>query len=126
MRQGVESIGGAYLTGARAPGVASGLVSIGIEGWEPRQIVEELWNRWKIAGRAVPNPAAVRLPAKTLSPLAVTVICAAQLTMLRPAVVPRRVGYAHLMSIFAECIDRKIFPAGRQWRSVNALHLHTP
>lgn len=60
MRRGIEQIAGAYLTGARSGGVCSGLVSAGIEGWEPRQVVEELWQRWRIAGRAVSNPAAVR------------------------------------------------------------------
>jgi L-cysteine/cystine lyase len=60
MIDGIRSIGDCALTGATDPGVSSGLVTVAIEGWEPRQIVEALWERWRIAGRAVNHPPAVR------------------------------------------------------------------
>ena len=36
------------------------LVAVELEGWQPGQIVNALWDRWRIAGRAIRHPAAVR------------------------------------------------------------------
>jgi L-cysteine/cystine lyase len=60
MRAGLAAIPGTTLTGPREGSATCGLVSVAVAGWEPRQVVEALWDRWRIAGRAVNSPAAVR------------------------------------------------------------------
>jgi selenocysteine lyase/cysteine desulfurase len=60
LRAGVLSLAGAALTGPREGPTACGLVALTLEGWEPRQAVEALWERWRIAARAVAHPPAVR------------------------------------------------------------------
>jgi selenocysteine lyase/cysteine desulfurase len=40
---------------------ATGLTAVVLENWEPREIVEALWEGWRIAARAVAHPPAVRL-----------------------------------------------------------------
>jgi L-cysteine/cystine lyase len=60
LRAGVGDIKGATLTGPTDPAATCGLAAVAIEGWEPRQVVDALWNRYRIAVRAVASPAAVR------------------------------------------------------------------
>jgi len=54
------SIPGVSLTGPMDDDVSSGLVSLAIEGRRPQEVVQELWDRSRIAIRAVNNPPAVR------------------------------------------------------------------
>jgi len=61
MRAGVGDIKGATLTGPTDPAATCGLTAVAIDGWEPRQVVDALWNRYRIAVRAVANPAAIRI-----------------------------------------------------------------
>jgi selenocysteine lyase/cysteine desulfurase len=42
------------------PASVSGLTAVQLEGWQPSQVVEALWERYRIAGRAVAYPPAVR------------------------------------------------------------------
>lgn len=60
LKGGLAESPGCSLTGPSDPAASSGLVSVAVNGWQPRQIVEALWDRWRIAGRAVNNPPAVR------------------------------------------------------------------
>lgn len=60
LRAGIESIEGCRLTGPRGGSSASGLTTVAVEGWEPGQIVGELWSKYRIAARSVAYPAAVR------------------------------------------------------------------
>ncbi|HLF72438.1 MAG TPA: aminotransferase class V-fold PLP-dependent enzyme [Dehalococcoidia bacterium] len=60
MREGLSKLSGAMLTSPSAPGLTCGLVSAAFEAWQPQQIVDALWERWKISARTVPNPAGVR------------------------------------------------------------------
>jgi selenocysteine lyase/cysteine desulfurase len=60
LRAGLLALPGCALTGPREGPTACGLVAVTIEGWEPRQVVEALWERWRISARAVAHPPAVR------------------------------------------------------------------
>jgi L-cysteine/cystine lyase len=60
LRQGVASIKGCGVTGPMSGDAACGLTAVTTEGWEPRQLVEALWERWRIAVRAVNFPPAIR------------------------------------------------------------------
>jgi L-cysteine/cystine lyase len=60
LRAGVLALPGCSLTGPREGPTTCGLVALTVEGWEPRLLVEALWERWRIAARAVAHPAAVR------------------------------------------------------------------
>jgi selenocysteine lyase/cysteine desulfurase len=60
LRDGVESIKGAALTGPATGSSRCALVSVSIEGWEPAQVVDDLWTRTRIAARSVGFPAGVR------------------------------------------------------------------
>ena len=51
---------GCSLTGPLDAEVSGPLVSIAVAGWAPRQLVERLWERWRIAARVVNHPEAVR------------------------------------------------------------------
>jgi L-cysteine/cystine lyase len=55
-----SSIRGMSLTGPRDESVSSGLVSLAVEGRRPQEVVQELWERSRIAIRAVNNPPAIR------------------------------------------------------------------
>jgi L-cysteine/cystine lyase len=61
MRAGVSRIEGCTLTGPTDPETTCGLTAVAIYGWEPRQVVDALWERYKIAVRAVNSPAAIRI-----------------------------------------------------------------
>ena len=61
MRAGVARIPGCTLTGSTDPETTCGLTAVAIDGWEPRQVVDALWERYKIAVRAVNSPAAIRI-----------------------------------------------------------------
>lgn len=61
MRAGVAQIPGCTLTGPTDPETTCGLTAVAIEGWEPRQVVDALWDRYRIAVRAVNSPAAIRI-----------------------------------------------------------------
>jgi L-cysteine/cystine lyase len=54
---GIKNVG---LTCPTDPQLSCGLASITIEGWQPQQIVDALWERWRIAVRSVAFPPAVR------------------------------------------------------------------
>jgi selenocysteine lyase/cysteine desulfurase len=60
LRQGVASIPGCSVTGPATPDASCGLTAVVVEGWEPRQLVDALWERWRIAVRAVNFPPAIR------------------------------------------------------------------
>jgi L-cysteine/cystine lyase len=60
LRDGLASIPGCALTGPAAVDTSCGLTAVGLEGWQPRQLVDALWQRWRIAVRAVAFPPAVR------------------------------------------------------------------
>jgi selenocysteine lyase/cysteine desulfurase len=60
LRVGVAALSGARVTGPLEGGTTCGLAAVALEGWEPRQVVESLWDRWRISIRAVNNPPAVR------------------------------------------------------------------
>jgi selenocysteine lyase/cysteine desulfurase len=59
-KQGAAAINGLVLTCPTDPELSCGLASIGIEGWQPGQIVDAQWQRWRIAVRSVAFPPAVR------------------------------------------------------------------
>jgi L-cysteine/cystine lyase len=61
LRAGVAAIAGCALTGPPDSDSACGLASIAVEGWQPAQVVEALWQRWRIAVRAVVSPPAIRV-----------------------------------------------------------------
>ena len=61
MRAGVAQIPGCRLTGPTDPEATCGLTAVAIDGWEPRQVVDALWDRYRIAVRAVNSPAAIRI-----------------------------------------------------------------
>ncbi len=61
LKVGIQGIPGCTLTCPMDPNLSCGLVSVTVDGWEPQQIVDTLWNRWRIAIRAVGSPAAVRI-----------------------------------------------------------------
>jgi L-cysteine/cystine lyase len=60
LRQGVASIPGCGVTGPSTSDASCGLTAVVVEGWEPRQLVDALWERWRIAVRAVNFPPAIR------------------------------------------------------------------
>ena len=60
LRNGIGELGACRLIGPNGGPESCGLVAVELEGWQPSQVVNELWDRWKIAGRAVRHPAAVR------------------------------------------------------------------
>jgi L-cysteine/cystine lyase len=60
LREGLASIPGCTLTGPAAVDSSCGLTTVALEGWEPRQTVDALWQRWRIAVRAVAFPHAIR------------------------------------------------------------------
>jgi selenocysteine lyase/cysteine desulfurase len=60
LREGLASIPGCTLTGPAAIDASCGLTAVAVVGWEPRQVVDALWQRWRIAVRAVAFPPAVR------------------------------------------------------------------
>lgn len=60
LRQGAASIQGCGLTGPAGGDATCGLTALTVEGWEPRQLVDALWDRWRIAVRAVNFPPAIR------------------------------------------------------------------
>ena len=61
MRAGIGDIPGCTLTGPTDDETTCGLTAVAIDGWEPRQIVDALWERYRIAVRAVNSPAAIRI-----------------------------------------------------------------
>jgi selenocysteine lyase/cysteine desulfurase len=60
LREGVASIPGCGVTGPTSGDATCGLTAVTVEGWEPRQLVDALWERWRIAVRAVNFPPAIR------------------------------------------------------------------
>jgi selenocysteine lyase/cysteine desulfurase len=61
LRAGVARISGCSLTGPASSDTSCGLASVAVEGWEPSQVVQALWDRWRIAVRAVALPPAIRI-----------------------------------------------------------------
>jgi L-cysteine/cystine lyase len=61
MRAGIGDIPGCTLTGPTDSETTCGLTAVAIDGWEPRQVVDALWERYRIAVRAVNAPAAIRI-----------------------------------------------------------------
>lgn len=60
LRQGAASIPGCGVTGPTTADASCGLSAVTLEGWEPRQLVDAMWERWRIAVRAVNFPPAIR------------------------------------------------------------------
>lgn len=60
LRRGVSSIPGCAVTGPISRDASCGLTAVTVEGWEPRQLVDALWERWRVAVRAVNFPPAIR------------------------------------------------------------------
>ncbi len=61
LRAGIATIPGCSLTGPTSFDSTCGLASVATEGWSPAQVVQVLWDRYKIAVRAVTDPAAIRI-----------------------------------------------------------------
>ncbi len=60
LRAGVSDIPGCSLTGPITEDATCGLTAVAVAGWEPRQVVDAMWHRYRIAVRAVNSPAAIR------------------------------------------------------------------
>jgi L-cysteine/cystine lyase len=60
LRNGLNELGACRIVGPNGGPESCGLVAVELEGWQPSQVVNALWDRWRIAGRAVRHPAAVR------------------------------------------------------------------
>jgi selenocysteine lyase/cysteine desulfurase len=60
LRVGIANIPGCTLTGPTSDDTTCGLTTVAVEGWEARQVVDALWERYRIAVRVVPSPAAIR------------------------------------------------------------------
>ena len=60
LRAGVGDIKGCSVTGPTSSDATCGLTAVAVDGWEPHQVVDALWHRWRIAVRAVALPPAVR------------------------------------------------------------------
>tara|TARA_Y100000310_G_C20265633_1_gene615652 strand:- start:152 stop:484 length:333 start_codon:yes stop_codon:yes gene_type:complete len=60
LKDTLKGISGVSLTGPDDPQLSSGLISFAVEGKEPLQVVEALWERG-VACRQVQNPDAIRL-----------------------------------------------------------------
>ncbi len=60
LRRTLSEMPGCTVTSPETPELSSGLVSVSVEGWEPEALVDELWESWRIAARAVAYPAGVR------------------------------------------------------------------
>ena len=60
LRQGVAAIPGCGVTGPISGDATCGLTAVTVENWEPRQLVDALWQRWRIAVRAINFPPAIR------------------------------------------------------------------
>jgi len=60
LREGAASIPGCGVTGPSTADASCGLSAVTVEGWEPRQLVDAMWERWRIAVRAVNFPPAIR------------------------------------------------------------------
>jgi L-cysteine/cystine lyase len=60
MRAGVAQIPGCVLTGPWQDEMTCGLTSVAIDGWQPRQVVDALWERYRVAVRAVNEPPGIR------------------------------------------------------------------
>ncbi|HLG11972.1 MAG TPA: aminotransferase class V-fold PLP-dependent enzyme [Dehalococcoidia bacterium] len=60
LRLGAASIPGCSITGPATADASCGLTAVVVAGWEPRQLVDALWERWRIAVRAVNFPPAIR------------------------------------------------------------------
>ena len=56
----LRKIPGVSVLSPEDPELSAGLVSFAVAGWEPRAVVENLWNHHRIVVRQVPHPAAVR------------------------------------------------------------------
>lgn len=59
-KSGASEIKGLNLTCPTDPELSCGLASVAMEGWQPGQLVEALWQRSRIAVRSVAFPPAVR------------------------------------------------------------------
>jgi len=60
LRAGFSTIPGCTVTGPMEEEAACGLTAVAVEGWEPRDLVDALWERYRIAVRAVAHPPAIR------------------------------------------------------------------
>jgi selenocysteine lyase/cysteine desulfurase len=60
LRSALAEMPGCAITSPDAQELSCGLVSVAMEGWEPQALVDELWESWRIAARAVVNPSGVR------------------------------------------------------------------
>ncbi|HEX5141710.1 MAG TPA: aminotransferase class V-fold PLP-dependent enzyme [Dehalococcoidia bacterium] len=60
LRSHIADMHGCTLTGPTDDAAVCGLTTVAVEGWEPRQVVDAMWDRHRIAVRAVANPPAIR------------------------------------------------------------------
>jgi selenocysteine lyase/cysteine desulfurase len=60
LRNGIGELSACRIAGPNGGPESCGLVAVELEGWQPSQVVNAMWDRWRIAGRAVRHPAAVR------------------------------------------------------------------
>lgn len=60
LRAGVAEIPGCSLTGPTAADSTCGLTAVAVAGWQPAQVVNALWERNRVAVRAVGAPAGIR------------------------------------------------------------------
>ncbi|MBI4497537.1 MAG: aminotransferase class V-fold PLP-dependent enzyme [Chloroflexi bacterium] len=61
LRDGFDRIPGVTITSPHDGPLTTGLVTFRLEGVDPHQVVEALWERARIVGRAIVYPSAVRL-----------------------------------------------------------------
>lgn len=60
LRQGLNDVPGAAVVSPAAGPTACGLVCFNVAGWEPKELVDTLWDRYKVVIRSVNYPAGVR------------------------------------------------------------------
>ena len=60
LSDGLSEVGGVAVTGPTDPAASSGLTAFSAEGWTPTAMADALWERFRIAARAVPYPEGVR------------------------------------------------------------------
>ena len=60
LKEALAGVQDCTVAGPTHPEASSGLVSITVSGWDPKEMVMVLWYRFRIAARAVEYPAAIR------------------------------------------------------------------
>ena len=56
----IDPAGVMVITGPTDPAATCGLVAAAVDGWQPSQVVDAMWNRYRVAVRAVASPPGIR------------------------------------------------------------------